>query len=184
MWDSWLLASSLTCPNCLLNVGFFAMLLGSWLLTSPKWIKMCYPSVVGHFVPETYYIGDLTSSYLVLTYTLLTRPQKYLPLGSWGTYIALALPKIASVGFLISCLVTQNIFPRLPKIASVGLSYRHFRCLSRAWEFKLQLTALKGKGTGHWVVWVSTQLVVVDTPMKEGVPLRLKLHSHMQVKYM
>lgn len=114
----------------------------------------------------------------------LDSPQKYLPLGSWGTYIALALPKIASVGFLISCLVTQNIFPRLPKIASVGLSYRHFRCLSRAWEFKLQLTALKGKGTGHWVVWVSTQLVVVDTPMKEGVPLRLKLHSHMQVKYM
>lgn len=132
MWDSWLLASSLTCPNCLLNVGFFAMLLGSRLLTSPKWIQMCYLSVVGHFVPETYYIGDLTSSYLVLTYTLLIRPQKYLPLGSWGNYIALALPKISSVGFLISCLVTQNIFPRLPKIASVGLSYRHFRCLSRA----------------------------------------------------
>jgi len=182
MWDSWLLASSLTCPNCLLNVGFFAMLLGSWLLTSPKWIQMWYPSVVGHFVPETYILHWWFNVFLLSAYLhTLDSPPKISSVGILGYLPSSCL---AQRGFLISCLVTQNIFPRLPKIASVGLSYRHFRCLSRAWEFKLQLTALKGKGTGHWVVWVSTQLVVVDTPMKEGVPLRLKLHSHMQVKYM
>lgn len=120
------------------------------------------------------------SSGVILGY-LINSVKLSSDVGSWGTYIALDLPKISSVGFLSTCLVTQNIFPRLPKIASVGLSYRHFRCLSRAWEFKLLLTALKGKG--HWGVWVSTQLVIVDTSMKEGVPLRLKLRSHIQVKY-